>query len=481
MADDADRPQGAQAVAAPSPYPARPFVLAVLSLTLLCGLIRVLEFVMRFHHSSLQMDFSAFYTAGQALNAGQSPYLTNVPLRIWDGVDGYVHSRFLYPPLVATLFRPVAALPYGTAKLVWMGIALVALAVAIIAVLDFVPRRWRLEAGLAAGVAAAFFFPLLTLLERGQMDTVTMAFMAIGVRWIRAPGGRSRLGAGLMFAIATLLKLNVGFVFPYLLLRRSWRAAAGFAAGGLILLCASLVLNGPAVLKDYVHHEMPRIERYGEGGPGAGLTAAQKSFLQDGAPRSEAPKDGKLYPPAYFGFSANATLVRLRVVQRRFPTARTPSSLSLRLVEWSLVLMGVLEVLLAFRRVKLRDPEILAYWTAVFTIVLLTGPFSWVMNVVWLVLVPVVACAQASELSSPWQGLCLAVCAVGFIWAAVPDSGAFGMLNPFLGRHARLLTGDLKYIVAEVAVLAGLVAMLACAPGRGRGTGELVATGQGGR
>jgi len=468
-----DRPQGAS-------YPARPFVLGTLALTLLLGLLRLLGFVARFHHGSLQMDFSAFYTAGQAVNAGQSPYLTNVALRIWDGVDGYLHSRFLYPPLVATLFQPVAALPYGTAKLVWMGISLAALAVAILAVLDFVPRRWRLEAGLAAGVAAAFFYPLLTLLERGQMDTVTMAFMAIGVRWIRAPGGRTRVGAGIMFALATLLKLNVAFVFPYLLLRRSWRAAAGFAVGGLILLLVSLALNGPAPVLDYVHHQMPRIERYGEGGPGAGLSAGQVRVLQAGAPRGETRKDGQVYPLAYFGFSANATLVRLRVVQRRFRTARTPSALSRRLLEWSLVPMGLLEVLLAFRRVTLRDPEILAYWTAVFTIVLLTGPFSWVMNVVWLTLVPVVIFAQAAKLRSPWQGLCLAVCAVGFVWAAVPDSGAFGMLNPFRGRHAQLLTGDLKYIIAAVAVLVGLVAMLACAPG-GRGRTEGAAMGEGGR
>lgn len=480
MVGDADHPQPA---AAPPPvgmqaYPARPLVLSTLALALLLGLLRLLEFVRRFHRGSLQMDFSAFYTAGQALNAGQSPYLTNVGLRIWDGVDGYLHSRFLYPPLVATLFRPLAVLPYGAAKLVWMGTALVALAVAIIAVLDFVPRRWRLEAGLASGVAAVFFYPLLTLLERGQMDTVTMALMAIGVRWIRAEGGRRRLAAGLMFAAATLLKLNVGFVLPYLLLRRRWRAAVGFAAGGLILLGASLLLNGPSAVLDYVHHQMPRIERYGEGGPGTAISAAELRVLKEGAPNGDTRKGGRVYQPAYFGFSANATLVRLQVVERRFPTARTPSALSLRLVEWSLVLMGFLELLLAFRRIVLSDAEILAYWTAVFTIVLLTGPFSWVMNVVWLLLVPVVIFAQAAKLRSPWQGLWLGVCAVGFLWAAMPDSGAFGLLNPFPGRHAQLLTGDLKYIVAEVAVLAGLVAMLACVPGGRRPEGAV--TGQGG-
>ncbi|HEX4403719.1 MAG TPA: hypothetical protein VH560_02755 [Polyangia bacterium] len=30
---------------------------------------------------------------------------------LWDGVAVFTHSRFLYPPIVAELFRPFAALP----------------------------------------------------------------------------------------------------------------------------------------------------------------------------------------------------------------------------------------------------------------------------------------------------------------------------------------------------------------------------------
>lgn len=446
-------------------YPARPAVITALGLVLFFGVLRVLEFVVRFRTRSLQMDFSAFYTAGEALNAGQSPYLTNVALRIWDGVDGYIHSRFLYPPLVATLFRPLAALPYFDAKLVWMIVALVSLALAIVAVLDFVPRPWRLEAGLAAGVAAAFFFPLLTLLERGQIDTATLALLAVGTRWIRAEDGRRRVGAGLMFAAATLLKLNIGFVFPFLLLRRSWRAAAGFCLGGLILVGATAAFNGVAALSDYVRHEMPRIERYGEGGPGAHLSSGQLAVLQGGhVPGGFTRKDGRIYPDAYFGFSANATLVRLQVVERRFRRAVTPSKLSERLLEVSLIPMGLLELCLALRRVRLSDAEVLVYWTAVFVIVLLTGPFTWVMNVVWLLLVPVAIFAQAARLRSPAQGIWLGVAALGFLLAALPDSGAFGLLNPFPRHWQQLITGDLKYIFAEVIILGSFLGVLACAP-----------------
>ncbi len=68
------------------------------------------------------MDFAAFYTAGEALNHGLSPYVNHVTRDppIWDGVDAFQHSRFLYPPLAAVLFQPIALLPYGVAKYLWM-------------------------------------------------------------------------------------------------------------------------------------------------------------------------------------------------------------------------------------------------------------------------------------------------------------------------------------------------------------------------
>jgi hypothetical protein len=446
-------------------YVARPAVLSGMGLVLFFAVLRLLGFVARFRSGSLQMDFSAFYTAGQALNAGVSPYRTNVALRIWDGVDTYLHSRFLYPPLVATLFRPLAAVPYYDAKLIWMLFSLGCLAVAIVAVLDYVPRPWRLEAGLAAGIATALLFPLLTLLERGQIDAVTLALLALGIRLLRTDVPRRRLLAGLFFALATLLKLNVGFVFPFLLLRRSWRAALGFGLGGVVLVGATLALNGPAALSAYLRREMPRIERYGEGGPGGALTPADITVLEGGAVGAgHTRKDGRVYPDAYFGFSANATLVRVEAVARRFRRANTPSKLSLRLLEISLLAMILVELVLSLRRVRLSDPEVLAYWTAVLMIVLLTGPFTWVMNVVWMAVVPVVVWAQAQRLRSPLQGVFLGVAALGFVLAAVPDSGSFALLNPFSRHWVELVAGNSKYVVAELIVLAAMLGVVLSAP-----------------
>ena len=97
--------------------------LAVILLAAAC-VVAVASLVLRadgFCRDSLQVEFSTYYAAGEALNCGLSPYVNNVDHvpPIWDGLDRYRHSRFLYPPLAATLFRAFALLPYATAKVIW--------------------------------------------------------------------------------------------------------------------------------------------------------------------------------------------------------------------------------------------------------------------------------------------------------------------------------------------------------------------------
>ena len=70
--------------------------------------------------ASLQQDFAAYWVAGAARHAGLDPYINQVggaaAPELWDGVAVFTHSRFLYPPVVAELFRAFAALPFPVAK-----------------------------------------------------------------------------------------------------------------------------------------------------------------------------------------------------------------------------------------------------------------------------------------------------------------------------------------------------------------------------
>ena len=159
------------------------------------SVLRLAGFVVRFGEESVQADFAAFYTAGEAVRHGVSPYRTHADddPPIWDGVDTYQHSRFLYPPPVAALFRPVAALPYALAKRLWMLVSLLCLALSMATALRAVGLKPDRDALLATGAFVCLFHPLLTLLERGQIDALTLALILWALRPMVARG-RERLG-----------------------------------------------------------------------------------------------------------------------------------------------------------------------------------------------------------------------------------------------------------------------------------------------
>ena len=104
-----------------------------------------------------QEDFIAYWVAGSARRLGLDPYVNNavaglMPPALWDG-SIFHHSRFLYPPLAAELFRPLGGLPYRAAKVVFT-FAIVAAWIA--ASLLLAPGR---RVGPALLTAGALFFP----------------------------------------------------------------------------------------------------------------------------------------------------------------------------------------------------------------------------------------------------------------------------------------------------------------------------------
>ena len=89
----------------------RVFARGLLLVLFLVVVVRLFGFLIVFHQTVLQMDFSAFYIAGKSVSRGLSPYVNYVESDpgLWDGVNGFTHSRFLYPPLAARPFQLLAS------------------------------------------------------------------------------------------------------------------------------------------------------------------------------------------------------------------------------------------------------------------------------------------------------------------------------------------------------------------------------------
>lgn len=323
---------------------------------------------------ALQQDFAAYWIAGAARRAGLDPYVNHVDLagpgaggRLWDGVAIFRHSRFLYPPLAADLFRPLAALPYATAKGLFTAAMLAAWAAAgWIASDDRGGRRGRA----VYFVASALFFPFYRHLERGQIDLLILLLLAVAWRARARP-----LAAGAALAAAAAFKPALAGLVPVVWAGGRGRTALSAVAVGVALAGATALCDGPALLRAYATGVLPRASLYGEGGtPAMLLPEGQFPAADD---EETTLFDGRRYRTAIGGAPAAASLPRLLA-----PEAPTPASARLPFV----LALGAL--VLCARRLRdagtgdhQGDRQALLTWAAAVACVV-TSPAGWVMGLV---------------------------------------------------------------------------------------------------
>jgi hypothetical protein len=206
---------------------------------------------------SYQIDFRAFYLAGKSVLLGLDPYLNHVGTRpefyAPINAENYAYSAFRYPPLAALLFAPLALLPYGLSKvlfslLMWLLLAGIAY--------QLVRRSgWRLpgEALLFAGVS----FPVLAMVERGQIDPLMVA-LVLASYWLAQRPGRQGLAAGLL-ALAGLLKIFPFVVLLEWIVRRRWRLVVWTLVWAVVLLVLPWPLLGQQVYGHFWQRTLPEL------------------------------------------------------------------------------------------------------------------------------------------------------------------------------------------------------------------------------
>ncbi len=173
-------------------------------------------------HEGRTNDIAAYHAAARAVLAGDlaPAYAADPP--------------YQYPPTLAVLIAPLGLLPYRAAAAVWVvgNLALLVLAF-----------RW---ADRALGPVVQGIDKLLGLLlvyrmldsdfANGNANTLVLAVLVAG--FAVAGGGRALWG-GALCGLAAAMKLYPLLLLPWMLVRRRWRMAGGFAiglaAGGIVL------------------------------------------------------------------------------------------------------------------------------------------------------------------------------------------------------------------------------------------------------
>lgn len=183
--------------------------------------------------STFDADFVNFYTLGRIFNEYPHDRLYDADLQ--RSLDEQVHplregaySPVAYPPAVAIVFQPLAALPYQTAYRIWL-LATLALYVSGIVLLgrSLFPDQGALHSLLLCFALAYFPFVIETLMS-GQLAAVAVFVLAMA---IREDLNARPFACGLWLSVCAYKPTLLIWTLPMLLVTRRWRSLAGFAAG----------------------------------------------------------------------------------------------------------------------------------------------------------------------------------------------------------------------------------------------------------
>jgi hypothetical protein len=386
--------------------------------------------------ASLQQDLVAYWVAGSVRRLGLDPYL-NHALRApgaapWDG-SIFHHSRFLYPPLAAELFRPLALLPYRAAKVVFTAIVGTAWIAATLVLAR--GRRAGAAASLSVALAGALFFPLALNLERGQIDVLLL--LVVVVAWnARA---NAPLAGGLL-ALAGVFKPALLGVLPVLAALGRWRWVGAALAWSTLALLLTFATSGAALVREYATSVLPRAVLYGEGGSDEmAFHARELEPLEIDEHGERQSLDGRSYPIALplFDGPVSASIPRLLApAAPSWPTSLLPYLMAAAGLVWAARrrARGPRP-----RRADDNDDDEILLLTAALVACVVTSPAGWAMGLVFaLPLAPVL-----------WTRAGAAALAPAARWAVRGAWIACALPAPFSGWAA--LAGAALVVAASAA------------------------------
>jgi Glycosyltransferase family 87 len=195
-------------------------------------------------------DFSNYYESAWALRHGIDPYSTNLaPIGAQLGLEtgGLLHASETPPFLLC--FKLLTRLRPRIAFWIWIAINFSALAIAMYQLLAHRRGLSSRTAWLLAGLLL-MSAPVNLNFYWGQSQLIVLALMVAAMRAME----RERDGAaGLLIAIAGLLRAYPLLLIGYFVVRRKWRAVAFATAGIAVGGFATVVILGFPQTLSFIH------------------------------------------------------------------------------------------------------------------------------------------------------------------------------------------------------------------------------------
>jgi hypothetical protein len=259
MTDEANRPLQERDSAAPVAFSAsslidtlcRPLMLALLSLACIFHLVMLTVVAAGRTH---RFDFSVFYASAVAMRMGLNPYLIDLS-RIGDPIGleirPLIHTTST--PTFLLCFEPFGYLPETVAYWIWFAINAVALGVSIMLLLRdrtgglSRSRKWVL------GIAMLLYAPLGDHIAFAQVQVLILLMLVLVMRCLAS---RREIAAGLILALAIMLRAFPIVLAGYLLATRRWRALGSMTLGVVLIGIVTTAGLGLNVVRSFLDGAM---------------------------------------------------------------------------------------------------------------------------------------------------------------------------------------------------------------------------------
>lgn len=204
-------------------------------------------------------DFTHFWHAASAMLHCENIYTAT-------------QGRYIYPPLFAFLLQPLALLSENIAAVVWVGINVLLIVLAVLLVARAVQRAMLPDVPKLSAVAISAIAILLhvdkvrALLSLGQTDGLMLLAFAVVLTCMN----RRPVLAGIAIGASANIKYVSAIYVPYFLWKRNFRAAISATLSFFFFLFLPAVELGPHKTWDYAKASLGGLARL------AGLSTAVK-------------------------------------------------------------------------------------------------------------------------------------------------------------------------------------------------------------
>ncbi len=252
-------------------------------LTLAGGLITLL-FGLLFYSADVRAyawDFHQFYAIGSLPASETFDVQAQIQMeeRLWrehrPWIDEFNYSPYLKPAYYRLIWVPLARLPFWSAFAVWVGVQVVAFAVAMI----MLARRYTIEPALLVLLPMCPYLMITFVWGQDTCLLFLLVVLSLELGHRRQEGLAGAVLAMGLFKWNTILMLPAAF-----LIQKRWKTLAGFAAMALAEIAASVWITGLDGVRDYLSLAQHPVSQYWS----AGMPSLRGLLLSLGASQAVA-------------------------------------------------------------------------------------------------------------------------------------------------------------------------------------------------